>query len=276
MTSRRQLTWCVTILGLAAALVLLGTAWNAGRDRNARYLAGGHDDRPPTGRTYQAALKLGIGGDMPAALAAFERLAASRQGTSEGAWATFQAALAAREAGEPARAAGFEAALRRQYPTHPVTLRLGGASPAEPAPDAQRLTDCGPRSLLRLAVDAGLSPSLEEVTRLCGTDEQGTTLAGLSSAAHGLGLSAAAVQMDAWFMRRHQPTGVAWVDGDHFVAFLPHAQRGRVWLFDPNEGESRVEQAEDLIRRSHGIALLVGTDDRPLPEIPGAGEEREE
>ncbi|HTE20980.1 MAG TPA: cysteine peptidase family C39 domain-containing protein [Armatimonadota bacterium] len=224
------------------------------------------DDCAPTEPRYLHALQLGLAKEYAGAGREMAGLAQARQGTSTGAWALYQASLAASAQGRTAEAVALEGELRREYAEHPLTARLAAAI-APAAPPRRAVGDCGPRSLLRLCTEAGVSASLPELTRQCGTDKHGTTLDGLLRAARRRGLKAEAAQVDEWFLRRHRPSGVAWVDGDHYVAFFPGGHDGEVRVLDPNVAGERVTPVAELARRSGGVVLLAAWGGRELPRI---------
>jgi len=136
-----------------------------------------------------------------------------------------------------------------------LALRLRPDPP--PSPRAPRPADCGPRALLFLCRRFGLPPTLDDLRRDCGTDRHGTTLEGLRRGARAAGLSAEALQVDAAFLRRRRPAGIARVDGDHYVAFLPGPGRDTFLLHDPGRGEGGQVTAAALVERCRGIVLLL-------------------
>lgn len=254
--------------GLAAAGLLAGgyrlTRRHASRPASAP--AAPPQDRPPQTAAYEHALDVGLHGNLAQAKAEFVTLAQAQQGTSAGAWALYQGALAARASHQPAEAERLFARLRHDYPNHPLSLRLK----PEPAPAPRVLVagDCGPRSLLALCQQARIPATLPELSRRCGTDRYGTTLDRLARAAREKGLRVEAASVDGWFLRRRRPNGIAWVNGDHYVAFLPGPDPDHVWLLDPNEGGRRLVSAEELAEASQGIVLLAAWGRDSLPAIP--------
>jgi hypothetical protein len=250
------------LLVTAAVLVLPGPGFRSAQ-RNAAHVA--QDAGPPEDVRYQTALQQGLTGDLPSARAAFEQLARDERGSVKAAWALYQASLAARAVGDDPGAEALLTELRRDYAEHPLALRVEENS--APAAVPSRLSDCGPRALQWLAAQAGIVTDLADLRNRCGTDESGTTLAALANAAGDLGFEANAAQVDHWFLIRHRSSGIAWVDGDHYVAFLPTGDRNRVRVMDPNESEPVVEEVETLVRRSQGVVLLLAWGEKPLPRI---------
>lgn len=232
------------------------------------YRPGPGDDRPPAEARYQGALQAGLQTrDYPAARRAFLALAAEKRQTSEGAWALYQAGLAAKAGGDPRSAEAIFARVRQEYPEHPLALRLKTDPPPAPARPVRKAPDCGPRSLLYLCRQAGIAATLPELVKGCGMDADGTTLEGLGRAAREKGLRSEAAEVDAWFLRRTRPAGIAWVQSDHFVAFLPGRDAEHVRTFDPAFQETAELEVEELERDSRGIVLLVAWGSRQLPEI---------
>ena len=212
------------------------------------------DDRPPADARYQQALqprpcRRPRGGD-----GACWPWPARQRGTSAGA-ALYQAGIAARGRATRRRRIASCPALRRDYPGHPLALRSQPAPP--PVTRPRPASDCGPRALALLCGQAGLPADLADLTRRCGTTKEGTTLEGLAQGARG----------DRLPLRRRPPRRPVppppaaggdrgWVDGSHYVAFLPGSDGG-FWLLDPNEPGREPVDAERLASRSQGIVLLL-------------------
>jgi len=184
-----------------------------------------------------------------------EAIAAEQPGTNRSAWALYQARQAARLSRDAEGAASLERRLRNENPSHPLVARLGPGAPP-PAPVRAALADCGPRSLAHFASGAGKPVDLAKVRRLCGTDDSGTTMQGLARAARRMGFDATPLQVDRWYLQRNAVTGIAWVDGNHYLAFRPAAQ-GRFTVFDPNDAAVVELTASELHRRSQGILLVL-------------------
>jgi len=258
-------------LALAGGLLLcLGVSGlllqpRGGRARVASAVAtSAMDGDAPADARYQRALRAGLSHDYRASYRQFLDLAAAERGTNTGAWSLYQASLAA-EALKDAR--GREERLeelRREYPAHRLALHVAAAT--LPARSRRPAADCGPRALLYLCEQAGISATLPELRKNCGTDAHGTTLAKLAAAARGRGLRTSAVRADADFLRRVGGTGIAWVNGDHYVAFEPAPGKDRISLTDPNLEAPRVVSAAELAKSSQGILLFVAWGDRALPK----------
>jgi hypothetical protein len=222
------------------------------------------DTEAPADARYQRALQAGLAHDYRASYRQFRQLAAAERGTNTGAWSVYQASLAAEALKDAAGRDAELAELRRQYPVHRLTLRL--APEAAPSPSQRPAAECGPRALLYLCQQAALPATLAELRERCGTDAHGTTLAKLEEAARSRGFRTSAVRADAAFLRRAGSAGIAWVNGDHYVAFEPAPGKDRISLTDPNGEATRVVSAAELAKSSQGILLFLAWGDRALPK----------
>jgi ABC-type bacteriocin/lantibiotic exporter with double-glycine peptidase domain len=102
----------------------------------------------------------------------------------------------------------------------------------------------------------GRRVELAKLRREASTNSVGTTLAGMERAAKAEGLKAEAVQMDLPALKRMEGMGIAWVDGNHYVAAL-RVEGDFATIRDPNhETEERIG-TEQLLRRSGGIVLRL-------------------
>jgi hypothetical protein len=255
------------LASLAGLLALSGgfVVWSGPARRHASP-AGSHttDLRlAPTDTRYVASLKRGLAGDYAGAERDFVTLANSAPGSNLAAWSIYQASLAAKARGDASTAGRLQERLARAHAGHPLTLRVQVESTPAPRPSAK--SDCGPRSLLYLCRQAGIPATLPEITRLCGTTPQGTTVESLVRAAHKKGLRATAAQVDQWFLTRHRPSGVAWVDGNHYVVFQPRPRSREFWVMDPNRGAREQITAAELTQRCQGIVVLAAWGRMSLP-----------
>lgn len=259
-----------------AALIVMATAalWQSrGRvTATAVEAAAADNDRAPTDARYQQAVRVGLSGDRAKAAERLLELARSEKGSNTGAWSLYQAALAAKALKQPAESAARLAELRRDYPDHPLAARFAAGARSPAAPE-RGPSDCGPRSLLYLCERAGIRATLEELTERCATDKHGTTLDRLQSAARQKGLKAEAAHVDAAYLRRHRPSGIAWVSGDHYVAFLPVDGRDQFLICDANRPKPEPVATQELAKRSQGIVLLTAWGKAELPPVgnPGLG-----
>jgi hypothetical protein len=269
--SSRSATKLLVVLGAASALAFAATLPLA---RASGPAAAGpvtphafpSDDGPPRDAAYQRVMARGGTKDYGLARRELVTLAQAHPGTNLGAWSLYQAAFAAEADGDAAGATALRAELRQQYPTHQLALRVA-PSPTVSAPQ-RAPQDCGSRSLLYLCRQARHAATLPELTRQCATTPSGTTLEGLAKGAQAVGLRTAALQVDASFLKHERPAGIAWVDGDHYVAFTRGPGSDSVELYDPNDGVRRAVPAEALVQRSQGIVLLLGWEGHPLPAVP--------
>lgn len=142
--------------------------------------------------------------------------------------------------------------------------------PSESATDKKPLVaaatpgrgNCGPRALQLAAQALGRSCSLEKLTQQANPDTQGTSLAGLRTAALSVGLKATGVQVDREALARLKTPAVAWWQGNHFVAVLkvhqsPWDGTRSALLHDPNEKEARTVPLDTLLAQSGGILLVL-------------------
>jgi hypothetical protein len=260
------------VIVAAIAGVVLQVASRPAAAAVAGHRAEANLDRAPEDPRYQQALRLGLSGEAEKASRALLALARSEKGSNTGAWSLYQASVAAKLLQKPAESAAHLAELKRDYPDHPLTARVSKSAGSSTAPK-RRSADCGPRSLLSLCERAGIPATLTELTARCATDKHGTTLDRLQRAARQKGFRSEAAHVDAAFLRRHSPSGIAWVNGDHYVAFHPSGTRGQFLIKDANRTEPERVTSQALAKRSQGIVLLLAWDSAELPPV-GAGTDR--
>src|SRR5262245_61052718 len=116
---RREKLLAGTIL--MGAVLVGALAWGL---RSRGYRPGPGDDRPPLDGRYRQAMQVGLARDYPSARQQMLQLAKAERGSSTGAWALYQAGLAAHASGDPPAAEATFAELRRDYPDHPLALRV--------------------------------------------------------------------------------------------------------------------------------------------------------
>jgi ABC-type bacteriocin/lantibiotic exporter with double-glycine peptidase domain len=90
---------------------------------------------------------------------------------------------------------------------------------------------------------------------------------GLLRAAREKGLQAEALQVDAQYLRHWRPKGIAWVQGDHYVAFLPGPSPEELWVHDPGAPGPQRMKVDELIEESHGVVLLAAWGRDRLPPL---------
>ena len=125
-------------------------------------------------------------------------------------------------------------------------------------------SDCGPRALLIVCRDVfHSSADLPALSRIAGTTQAGTNLAGMERAAASCGLRAEGVQMDKNALANLSCPALAWVDGNHYVAVLS-VSGDHSLIHDPNKSEQEEIPITTLLARSGGV-LLVLTPFKPKP-----------
>ena len=144
-----------------------------------------------------------------------------------------------------------QAAICRAALTKPAAPVRVAATPA-PA-----VADCGPRALLLICRDLDVPASLPALTRAAQTRPGiGSNLAGLTSAAKSVGLTATGVQVDLDALRRAPTPAIAWVDGNHFVT-VSRIENNSATVQDPNKPGKETLALPTLLQRSGGVLLLV-------------------
>jgi len=127
--------------------------------------------------------------------------------------------------------------------------------------------DCGPRALLLVAQHIGVPnpPSLVDLTRIAGVQQDGASMTGMVAAAKAMGLHATGVQMDAEALANLPTPALAWVDGNHYVAVLNVTTDiigvTSARIHDPNKADAETMTIPELLRRSGGVLLLLEKDD---------------
>ena len=136
-----------------------------------------------------------------------------------------------------------------------------------PTLNAQRST-CGPEALASVLAARGVEASVEELLKLAGTDETGTTMAGLERAAQAKGLTATGYQVTFEGLRRlglpvvafvnKQVTGKGGVAGNHYVVVTQVSGR-YVWVVDPAgvTGDAQGKRST-LTERRRGRRVAAG------------------
>ena len=121
--------------------------------------------------------------------------------------------------------------------------------------------DCGPRALALACEKLGVTTSVENLRQAAGTTTQGTSMAGLVRAAHGLGLTAEGVQVSREALADVKTPAVAWVNQNHYVTLLAMQGAGEAataTIRDPNDAANKTIPREQLLRLSGGYLLLLG------------------
>jgi len=116
---------------------------------------------------------------------------------------------------------------------------LGVTVLAEGDPEFRQTTDvsCGPAALRYiLAHEFGVSVSEEEIARLAGTGETGTTLAGLRQAAQALGFAATSWRWPKQNLGELPLPAVAYMHRTQHYVVLTEVRPDFVEVFDPAQG----------------------------------------
>ena len=147
-------------------------------------------------------------------------------------------------------------------PTQPAPVIPASAStpPDVKHPLTAAEADCGPRALLLVCRQLGVSASLDDLRRRAGTTEKGTSMAGLTKAVQSLGLKAEGIQVGREALPTIQMPAIAWVNEHHFIAVLNlngAGESGTATVHDPNTPNPETLSQERLLRLSTGYLLLV-------------------
>ncbi len=113
------------------------------------------------------------------------------------------------------------------------TLSLSSAVRAVAPAEA----DCGPRALRLVCQQFGIEVSLSKLRQLAGTTAQGTSMAGLATAAKAVGMKAEGVQTGRDALPELDMPALAYVNGNHFLAVLSlqgSGDEGIATIHDPN------------------------------------------
>lgn len=120
----------------------------------------------------------------------------------------------------------------------------------------QRVQTCGPAALVAVCRHFGLVATEDEIARLVGTTDKGTSMLGLRAAARAKGLAAEGIRVTPGGLSRTPLPCILFFHPGHF-AVLTGVQGGLCYLADPSLGQ-RTMTREELVSRWHGEALLVG------------------
>ncbi len=130
-----------------------------------------------------------------------------------------------------------------------------------PACDNARL--CGPKCLLAVCKEFEIDANVGELTTLCGTDKQGSTLAGLSNAAKSKGLEAIGMKISVDELAALKTPAIAHLWESHFVVVEADGQ-GKLNVLDP-PAEPKSMTVADFQKEYSGFALLVAKDKGLFP-----------
>jgi parallel beta-helix repeat protein len=120
---------------------------------------------------------------------------------------------------------------------------------------ATTIYTCGPAALATILKNQGIYTTEGELAKLAGTDETGTSLYGLKTAAQSKGLTAVGVRLTLEQIQ-HNYLVVLNIDGTNHFEIVLNISNTTVYLFDPNLGniEMPLEKFNELYT---GIALII-------------------
>ena len=129
---------------------------------------------------------------------------------------------------------------------------------------------CGPRCMLAVCQRFEVDADLGELTTLCGTDKQGSTLAGLYSAAKTKGLETVGMKIGVDELAALKTPAVAHLWKNHFVV-VEAESADKLRVLDP-PAEPQLMSVADFQKLYSGFALLVAKDKDLFPksELNGA------
>lgn len=118
------------------------------------------------------------------------------------------------------------------------------------------LNDCGPQTLQIICEILGVKSTVEELARLAGTDETGTTMGGLYEAAEKKGLDPLGKKFTIQRIEELKCPAIAFVRNNHFVV-VESVANGKLRILDPPKLPYQLTQHEftDIWR---GYALVFG------------------
>src|SRR4051812_5022734 len=119
-------------------------------------------------------------------------------------------------------------------------------------------TDCGPAALAMISAYYRKRISVARFRELAGTDRNGTTLAGLISAAKSIGFDARGVRATAHaFEDINLPVIAHWQEDNrnHFVVVFKRSAKN-VWLADPARGRRKL-RSDEFHKHWSGILLVL-------------------
>ncbi len=131
----------------------------------------------------------------------------------------------------------------------------------------RRLNDCGPAALAMVLRRFGLSPSLDEISRLAGLGQRGVSMATLLRVARLYGIEGQALLLKSEDLRRLNGPAIAFLKRGHFVV-VDRPQGDRLTLLDPSLGRLRISKRR--FRRLWNGEALVFPRSPHSPKPPGA------
>ena len=159
-----------------------------------------------------------------------------------------------------------QAAICRAKLSPSAAAQMVSSSPATAgtlATPAATASDCGPRALLFVCRESHVPATLAVLTAVAGTKPAiGTSMAGLSDAAKGVGFAPIGVQVDADALKQIHPPALAWVGGDRCIA-VTRVRNDTATVYDPATEKSSDIAETDLLKASGGALLLLPRKNTP-------------
>ena len=115
---------------------------------------------------------------------------------------------------------------------------------------------CGPIAFVRVCEELGVETTVEEIAKLAGTDETGTTMYGLFQAAQSKGLRAVGMRLNLEELEDIAKPIIVHFKSGHFVA-VEKIEDEQVTITD-QEGLNRTLQLKEFRRKWDGNVLIVG------------------
>ncbi len=114
---------------------------------------------------------------------------------------------------------------------------------------------CGPAALATALKNLGINTTEEELMKLAGTDENGTTMYGLVEAARAKGVNAVAMKLSTDELKTNTIIHLI-MDGEAHYSFLKEINEDNVLLADPSLGNIELDK-EEFNRIYTGYALII-------------------
>ena len=145
--------------------------------------------------------------------------------------------------------------------THKASVPLSPTvSPISSAKFTPEQANCGPRALLLVCEKLGVHTTLPILQQGAGTTTQGTSMAGLTTAAKQVGLKAEGVQVSREALPQQPLPAIAYVNGNHFIVVLKlqgEGENATATIHDPNDASAVSISQEQLLRQCSGYLLLL-------------------
>ncbi len=122
----------------------------------------------------------------------------------------------------------------------------------KPSPDMM----CGPIALTRVCTELGVEATVEEIAKLAGTDETGTSMYGLFHAAQSKGLRAVGMLLNLQELKEIAKPIIVHFKSGHFVA-VEKIENDQVTITD-QKGLNRTLHLKQFKRKWDGYVLIVG------------------